>query len=253
MRGMQVDGNGIQVITRAAAIIRSLEAQPNGLSLSEIAARVALPRSTVQRIVATLVEERLLMAASARARVRLGPALVQLGAAADVGTEKVARPFMQELSRLVEETVDLSVLRQDRAVFVEQVQGVQRLVAVSAVGREFPLHCTANGKALLALMDAGRRERLLPARLKRHTAATETDRSALLADLAKVERSGVSLDLQEHSEGICAVGAAFVDPIGREYSLSIPVPASRFEGKRALLVRQLKKTKAELVAQLFGE
>jgi DNA-binding IclR family transcriptional regulator len=250
---MKVDGNGIQVITRAAAIIRSLETQPNGLSLSEIAVRVALPRSTVQRIVATLVEERLLMAASAKARVRLGPALVQLGAAADVGTEKVARPFMQELSRLVEETVDLSVLRHDRAVFVEQVQGAQRLVAVSAVGKEFPLHCTANGKALLALMDTPRRERLLAVRLKRFTAATETDRVALLADLAKVEKSGVSLDLEEHSEGICAVGAAFIDAIGREYSISIPVPAGRFEGKRNLLVRQLKKTKAELVAQLFGE
>ena len=75
-----------------------------------------------------------------------------LGAAADVETEKLVRPFMQELSRLADETVDLSVLSGASAVFVEQVQGTQRLAAVSAVGKAFALHCTANGKALLALM-----------------------------------------------------------------------------------------------------
>lgn len=164
---------GIQVIARAASISSSLESEPQGLSLGDIAARVDLPRSTVQRIVAALVEQRVLMSASSKARVKLGPRLVQLGAAADVGTEKIARPLMHELSRVADETVDLSVLRNDTAVFVEQIQGMQRLVAVSAVGTAFPLHCTANGKALLALMPRERRERLLVARLKRYTDATE--------------------------------------------------------------------------------
>jgi DNA-binding IclR family transcriptional regulator len=150
---------GIQVIARAAAILRSLEREPDGLSLGEIAKRIGLPRSTVQRIVAALGRERLLMSASLQARVRLGPALVALGAAADVGTERIARPIMQELSDLADETVDLSILKAESAVFVEQIQGTQRLVAVSAVGKAFPLHCTANGKALLALLAPDRQER----------------------------------------------------------------------------------------------
>src|SRR5579863_5125147 len=99
------DRTGVQVIARAASILRALEAAPIGLSLGDIASRVALPRSTVQRIVNALVKEQLLMAASLKARVKLGPALIQLGAAADVGTERIARPFMQELSRLADETV----------------------------------------------------------------------------------------------------------------------------------------------------
>jgi DNA-binding IclR family transcriptional regulator len=102
--------SGIQVIARAAAILRSLEMEPDGLSLGEIAKRISLPRSTVQRIVAALGQERLLMSASLQARVKLGPALVMLGAAADVGTERIARPIMQELSDLADETVDLSIL-----------------------------------------------------------------------------------------------------------------------------------------------
>ena len=244
------DRSGIQVIARAAAVLRSLEREPDGLSLGDIAARVDLPRSTIQRIVAALVEEQLLMSASLKARVKLGPGLVQLGAAADVGTEKLVRPFMLELSRVVEETVDLSVLKRDSAVFVEQIQGTQRLAAVSAVGKEFPLHCTANGKALLALIGPERRERLLSGRLKRYTNSTVTDRDALEELLREGEQSGLAYDLEEHSEGICAVGTAFIDPIGREYSLSIPVPATRFPAKRQLLGRLLKKTRDDLLEQM---
>ena len=43
--------NGIQVISRAASILRALRDEPDGLSLGQIATRVELPRSTVQRIV----------------------------------------------------------------------------------------------------------------------------------------------------------------------------------------------------------
>jgi DNA-binding IclR family transcriptional regulator len=241
---------GIQVIARAAQVLRSLESEPDGLSLGEIARRIGLPRSTIQRIVGALVEEQLLMSASLKGGFKLGPALVQLGAAADVGTEKLARPFMLELSRQADETVDLSVLRRDNAVFVDQVQGTQRLAAVSAVGKEFPLHCTANGKALLSLLPSESSQRVLSGPLKRYTQATVIDRSALENELRDVEKTGLAYDLEEHSAGICAVGTAFRDSLGREYSLSIPVPAGRFEGKRQLLTKLLKSTKAELLARV---
>jgi IclR family acetate operon transcriptional repressor len=243
-------GVGVQVIARAGAVLRSLEHAPEGLSLAEIAARVLLPRSTVQRIVAALGDEQLLMPASPNARVKLGPALIRLAAAANAGTERLVRPLMQELSRLVEETVDLSVLHGGSAMLIEQVQGTQRLVAVSAVGKEFPLHCTANGKALLALLPPERRDLLLKGRLTRHTPATVTDRAALDAELREIESTELAFDLEEHSVGICAIAAAFRDPVGREYSLSIPVPSPRFAVNRLQLSRCLKKCLRELRQEL---
>jgi DNA-binding IclR family transcriptional regulator len=242
--------SGIQVIARASAILRSLAHEPDGLSLADIAARVKLPRSTVQRIVAALADEQLLMPASLKARVKLGPALTQLASAVDVGVEKLARPLMQELARLTEETVDLSVLQGGRAVFIEQVQGTQRLIAISAVGKDFPLHCTANGKALLALLPPVRLTALLSEKLTRFTPATIIDRAALDAELREVTRRGLAYDLEEHSVGISAVGCAFRDPVGREYSLSIPVPSARFEGKKSELSKLLKKTLEDLLQQI---
>ena len=240
----------IQVITRAINVLRALEGEPEGLSLGQIAQRVGLARSTVQRIVDALRTEQFVIAASPTAGVRLGPALIRLAASASVEFDQITRPIMAALSQAIGETVDLSVLKGNGAIFTDQVQGPHRLRAVSGIGETFPLHCTANGKALLALMAPERRERLLSGRLKRYTNSTVTDRDALEELLREGERSGLAYDLEEHSEGICAVGTAFLDPIGREYSLSIPVPATRFPAKRQLLGKLLKKTRADLLEQM---
>src|SRR5277367_3095294 len=149
----------IQVITRAVSVLRALEGEPDGLSLGQIALRVDLARSTVQRIVDALRAEQFVIAASPTAGVRLGPALIRLAASASVEFDQITRPIMSDLSQSVGETVDLSVLKGTVAVFTDQVQGVHRLRAVSAIGETFPLHCTANGKAILSLFSAERVER----------------------------------------------------------------------------------------------
>ena len=82
----------IQVITRAAKVLRALEGEANGLTLGQIAQRVGLARSTVQRIVDALREEQFVIAASPTAGVRLGPALIRLAASASVNFDQVTRP-----------------------------------------------------------------------------------------------------------------------------------------------------------------
>ncbi|HTB88351.1 MAG TPA: helix-turn-helix domain-containing protein, partial [Steroidobacteraceae bacterium] len=145
-------GQSIQVIARAASVLRALEGEQSGLSLAQIAQRVNLARSTVQRIVDALREEHFVIAATPTSGVRLGPALIRLAASASVEFDLITRPLMVDLSQKLGETVDLSVLKGFSAIFTDQVQGAHRLRAVSAVGESFPLHCTANGKALLSVM-----------------------------------------------------------------------------------------------------
>ena len=244
--------NGIQVITRAADILRSLESEPEGLSLGELASRVQLPRSTVQRIVSALVNEQLLISAGGRSGVMLGPALVRLAATANIETDRLARPIMQELSRELEETVDLSVLQGRTAFFVDQVLGTSRLIAVSAGGEAFPLHCTANGKALLACVGAKRRRLLLAGKLRRHTPATMIDSEEIERQVVAFDKTQLCFDLEEHSEGICAVGTSFVDPLGRDFALSVPIPVARFKSKRNAVGKRLLGARDELLVRIPG-
>jgi DNA-binding IclR family transcriptional regulator len=242
----------VQVIARAADVLRALEGENNGLSLGQIAQRVGLARSTVQRIVEALSEEHFLIAASPTSGVRLGPALIRLGASAHVEFDQITRPLLLKLSQSVGETVDLSVLKGTVAVFTDQVQGVHRLRAVSAIGETFPLHCSANGKALLSVVDEPQLERLVRGPLPRLTANTIVQRADLLKTIEAVRRSGVAYDLEEHTEGICAVGTAFLDPIGRAVAISIPVPTTRFRNRRlkALLTDEILQARTQMIESL---
>ncbi len=242
--------HSIQVITRAANVLRALEGEETGLSLGQIAERVGLARSTVQRIVDALRNEQFVIAASPTSGVRLGPGLIRLAASASVEFDQLTRPIMIELSQSVCETVDLSVLKGLAAVFTDQVQGSHRLRAVSAIGETFPLHCTANGKALLSVLPPDKLDRYLRVAMVKHTPATITKPAELLKQIEQCRRTGLASDDEEHTEGISALGTAFLDPMGRAVALSIPVPTTRFRRIRATLGTQLLAARARILEAL---
>src|SRR6202167_755222 len=194
-------GQSIQVIARAASVLRALEGEQSGLSLAQIAQRVNLARSTVQRIVDALRAEHFVIAATPTSGVRLGPALIRLAASASVDFDLITRPLMIGFSQKLGETVDLSVLKGFSAIFTDQIQGSHRLRAVSAIGESFPLHCTANGKALLSLMPADKVAQLLRVALPRLTPKTIIHHAALLKSIEACRRTGIAVDNEEHTEG----------------------------------------------------
>jgi DNA-binding IclR family transcriptional regulator len=243
-------GHSIQVIARAAAVLRALEGEQSGLSLAQIAERVNLARSTVQRIVDALRAEQFVIAATPTSGVRLGPALIRLAASASVDFDLITRPLMAKLSQRLGETVDLSVLKGFSAIFTDQIQGAHRLRAVSAVGDSFPLHCTANGKALLSIMPKQDLERFLCEPLARLTPSTIIKSAELRAAIDSCRRTGIAFDTEEHTEGICAVGTAFLDPLGRCIALSIPVPTTRFKRMKTALIKELLNARALIVESL---
>jgi DNA-binding IclR family transcriptional regulator len=244
----QSDKNQVQVIGRAASILRALEGEDAGLSLGEIARRVGLARSTVQRIVASLEAESLLIAASPNGRVRLGPALLRLASSVRGDFVTRARPFLTRLSHELRETVDLAVVRGGHLMFIDQVIGSHRLRTVSAVGETFPLHCTANGKAYLSQLDEAAIERLIGRSYEARTPNTLTRLNALLSDLRSARKTGVAYDREEHTAGICAAGVALNDPAGNAVAISVPVPSQRFEQQHRLIAERLLATKRAMQA-----
>lgn len=244
---------GIQVIARAASILRALEDKPDGLSLGAIAKEVGLPRSTVQRIVGALDAEKFVIAASPEGRVRLGPGLVPLGSAAKADFDHIVRPYLQRLCDELDETVDLSVLDRRTVVFIDQVLSrTHRLQAVSAIGATFPPHCCANGKAILATLEAPEVERILKGTPQAFTRNTITSPEAFRQELERIRETGIAFDREEQSEGICAVGTAFRDPHGRRLAVSVPVPSVRFYGNEQKLAKTVLKY-CRLIESALGQ
>lgn len=239
--------SGIQVIARAASILRALESNRDGMSLGEIARDVGLARSTVQRIVNALVTEGFVSAGGARS-LRIGPALAQLASAAGDNIAERVGPHLRALGEDVGETVDLALLSGGSAVFVDQVQGRHRLVALSAVGERFPLHCTANGKAILACFSPDDAEELIDKSLAEHPAHKLKNRKALLRELEETRATKLAYDRGEHGEGICAIGTALLDGFARPLAISVPVPSQRFDDVREDVAIKLREFRERMKA-----
>jgi len=223
------DGQGIQVLARAADILRTLKDDTSGLSLGKIANRVGLPRSTVQRIVNALVAEDFISTGQNASGYKIGPEILALARAGRLDVAESLHPIMEKLSRDTGETVDLAVFRDDQMVFIDQVAGTHRLRTVSAIGDTFPMTVTANGKAALCWLEWADVERIM--RSEKNRASSKKKSEEFFLELENVRVDGYALDQNEHTDGISAVGVAF-SAGGEVYAISVPAPSRRFEGRK---------------------
>lgn len=219
------------MISRAAEMLRAVRETPGGLTQSELAERLGLPKSTIHRIMSALEDEELVASSRGpRARYRIGPEISRLAAAGTQDLVRLMHPFLLSLSSQLTETVDLSVRDRAEIMFVDQVEAPHRLRAASAVGESFPLHSCAPGKAFLAALGPGHARELLPPRLPAFTSNTVTEITDLLEQMTKINKTGIAYDYEEQNDGICAAGMAF-DVGGQTVAVSVPMPAQRFHGR----------------------
>ena len=230
----------VQVISRAAEILRLLARETGGLSLGQIATRVDLPRSTVQRIVAALSAEGFVSTEKGGGGIKLGPEIQSLAQASAADMKDRLRPTMKRISESTGETVDLAVLDGNTMLFIDQIVGSQRLRAVSSIGARFPLTTTANGKAALACMDHADAEGLIRAECG-SAAANMKSAEELLEEIDQIRTGGLASDENEHTDGICALGFAFSERSGEIYAVSTPVPSARYERVKGSLARTLQE------------
>lgn len=246
-------GAGIQVIARAAAVLRALKNTQFGLSLAQIAERADLPRSTVQRIVNALLAETLVVSAGPEGGYRLGPEIQALARSSKIDLVAVARPHIVALSHQTGETVDLSMLRGSEVLFIDQITGTHRLRTISAVGEIFPLTNTANGKACLLQLGDKQALSLIEQELAAGRGAVGRSARAILKEIIEMRRSGISLNLDEHTHGISAVGIGFRDAVGDIYAISVPIPTPRFNQVKQSVVDAMRLARAAIVQDIGGE
>lgn len=241
---------GIQVIARAAAILRVLREERGGLSLGQIATRVELPRSTVQRITGALSSERFVIQ-DPKGGVRLGPELGAFAEAANFNVVERCRAILAEVTRKTGETADLAVLRNGGMIFLDQVPGLHRLRTVSSVGEVFPLTTTANGRACLALMPPEEARPLIDAETPGASGALKRDE--LVRRLEEVRKTGLAYDENEHTPGISGIGFGFRDLAGGYHAISVPVPSMRYSQIKPELESALRDARDRVMTEFSND
>jgi DNA-binding IclR family transcriptional regulator len=206
----------IQSVRRAFDILAALSCE-EGASLSEIVSRVALPKSTVSRMLSTLQAMGVVERSGDRDGFRIGQALITLVSHAPYARSlvAVARPFLQELAEATGETLTLCVPDGDYAHYVDQIDAARALQVRSWVGQRLPLHACSDGKLYLAHRDPAQIERYLKLPLQRFTPTTLASPSALRRELRAIRRKGYD-DTGRIVASVCLFGPAFRWPKERD-------------------------------------
>ncbi|TMG68809.1 MAG: IclR family transcriptional regulator, partial [Chloroflexi bacterium] len=166
-------------------------------------------RSTALRLLATLERHALVERDQRTARYRLGRRLPQLASvvSGEFDLRYVARPVCEQVAGATGETATFELLIGDDIVPIEQATASTSVVTVNWLGRRYPVHCTASGKAILAFSPQAVRERVLSGDLERVTSRTITDRAELEAQLEGARQSGVARTHEELELGLDAIAA----------------------------------------------
>ena len=227
--------DGIQVIARAASLLRALSANTEGLSPQEIADECDIPRPSVYRLAKALASEDFVRMLPS-GRILIGPGLMRVAIANTRDIRNDMRPFLERLAREIDEHTEEAVLYAGEVLFVDQYVTRRVMRAITNVGTRGPLHCSANGKALLASLTPGEMEDILPKELIRLTANTITERDALRAEIAEVRRTGLAYDIEEYTIGVCACGAYVRSVMGDVVSIAAVVTKEHWDEHRERVV-----------------
>ncbi len=247
--------SNIQSVQRAVELLRALGDGSPELGVTELSRRVRLHKSTVSRLLSTLQRAGLVERTTGSEKYHLGYELVRLASHAPPLSDvrAASRPFLEELAERSQETVHLAVLDGNQVINIEQVLGTHFIGDTNWVGRRTPLHCVANGKALLAFRSPSEINRLLSGRLAHFTGRTITSKMALRAELARVRRLGYAAARGEIEVGLNAVAAPVRDSTGETVAaVSVSGPAYRMTRKRMAELGALTVEIADKVSARLG-
>jgi len=246
-----------EATTASEKTLMVLEAAMTHGRFSEIVAAVDLPKATVHRILATLVDRDFIRVADGGTHVP-GPKILSLaGAAYDrVDVSTIVQPYVDDLVRRVQCTVHVGVRSGDEIIYLVRTDSDKPYRMPSRVGASIPLHTSAIGKSILARLDDDAVERFVNrAGLPRRTARSLATLDDLRAELADIRRDGYAFDREENVPGVVCIGTAVRDHSGHSnYGLSISSLAlEHSEGQLAAMADDLHKTAADITHALGGD
>jgi DNA-binding IclR family transcriptional regulator len=203
------------VVARALQILAAFTPDRRALTLSELSRHAGLPVSTVHRLAADLVAwgalERDLTGC-----YHIGLRLWEIGSLAPrgLGLREAALPYLEDLSQVTRENVQLAVREGAEVVFVERIAGSGAVPVLTRVGGRFALTATGVGLVLLAHAPVEVQDEVLASPIKRYTERTLTGPHQLRAALADTRARGYAVSDRQVTMDALSVAAPIHDAQG---------------------------------------
>lgn len=236
---------------RTLLILEVMGCSDQPLSPTEINREIGLPKQTVHRLCATLVEQGFLAYEPNGKKLRPARRLRLMGAGIlHASRIHIARrQILQNVASAAGETVNFVVPAEDGMSYLDRVETDWPFRVQLPIGTNVPFHCTASGKVFLASLSPAMQERIVSnMNLEAKTNNTLSNVQDLLSELAQISQQGYALDNEEFMDGMVAIAVPVVDDRGRYLaSLALHGPTIRLDVSTLL---SLKPSLADAASKL---
>jgi DNA-binding IclR family transcriptional regulator len=242
----------INSIMRACALLKCFSKKDSSYKPSELANLLKIDRSTVYRILLSLEKCGMVEKNAETGKYSLGVAVLQMGTIYlhSTGLFTVAHPLMIELVDRTKETVHLTILRGDRALYIDKIDSPRSLTMSSEIGNSLPLYLTGVGKVLLAYQSSQKIKQYIDTyELVGVTKNTITSKIRLMEELNKIRDKGFAEDNRESSEEVgCVAVPIFNHHQNIIAALSVSGPYQRIllPGVKKTMIMEAKAVAAQI-------
>jgi IclR family acetate operon transcriptional repressor len=200
-------------IAKAATVLRCYTSSDESLRLIDFVRRTGMPKTTILRLVRSLVAEGLLQRSTVG--FQLGLPLFELGqlASRQLGLREVALSAITHLHQSTGLITNLAVLDDGNVLYLEKL-GDDKNRLPSRIGGKMPASCTALGKAMLAFSPAPKRSLAVQDRPSRLTPFSIVHPSQFARELAEIARTGVAFDREESLLGVTCAASPILHAAG---------------------------------------
>jgi IclR family acetate operon transcriptional repressor len=240
-------------VRKALGLLTAFTVARPRYSLSELARKCRIPKSTAHNLMQTLLGFDLVRQDPQTREYRIGPRAMELGLLFARRDELLAqsRRVLRVLAEETGETVKLGVLSSGEVLILAALESAHQLHTRGDAGTRWPLHSTGLGKALLSALSQSEVEEIVALRgLPAATKSTFTRLTDLHQELARIRTRGYALDLEENEPGVCCAAAPVIDPLrGVIASISVSGPRTRLDERR---LKQIGSRVAALARKLVN-
>ena len=211
---MADNSHKVHAVEKAISLLDCFWREKKPMSLTELSRATGWPKSTVHNLLASMMDSAVVEQSPADGKYRLGLHLFEYGCAISEhwNVVKLARPHLNALVAKTGESVYLASLNADTLLIVDSAEPNNVFRVASTVGNRLPVHCTSQGKAILAHQDETTVRRILKrAGMKSYTLDTLKSPEAYLEQLRQVRAAGIASEYEEYHNGMCSFASPIFD------------------------------------------
>ena len=248
-------GDSMQTIDRAMAILKSFSAREPELSLADLHHKLGLSKSSLQRVLNSLVFQGLLEKDNNRKTYQLGLEIYFLGQLVERNSQLLSKSnrHMINLRDQLGEAVGLNILYKERRKCIGYIPGKHELATITYVGQTSPLYAGSSAKLLMAFLPVEEQEKLLQKiEFEKMAENTILNKEDLLKELQKVQKNGYATSRSERVKGAFSLCAPIKNRFGEVIAgVTLLIPTARVdETKMDYYIEETLKTASAISSDL---